>query len=327
MKASEEIVFSACDAFFAKHQKDPTGDDLLAMCGGGKKEILELRDRWRALRYLKENHLEVPTAWVAFLARFYQEVNGEIAQLTASRLEEVNASLETMQTTLNETVEEKKVFERKLQESIQTLEAEKQSAEKLRISLVAAEQHVGSLTAEVQKQSVEMSQKDLQLGLLKDQINTLQQEHLRELEGQKHQYQASIADKNELIKTQQQSNAELKETCEDLAKKLLIAETLRERDTSEIHKLNQGLALAKDNEIEYRNQLRELELKYLAEKQRSEEIPGLIRTIDDLKDKLINIESKAASEMLEQFKNLNESVVKLSKFVTPGSTSGRENDD
>lgn len=327
MKATEENVFLACDEFYAKHKKEPTGDDLLAICGGGKKEILALRDQWRALRYLKSNCLDVPTAWVSFLAKFYREISSEIDLLKAIRLEEVNASIAKMQEKLTVTLEEKTDLESKLIKSQLDIEVARDSSEKLSTSLCAAEQRIEQFNLKAQQQNVEMSQKDLQLELLRDQINTIKEDHLRELANQKQQYEASIAEKNDLLESAQKNITELKEEAYRVSKDLLKLETLHESDVSEVRRLTKELSEAKDRENSVVKQLREMELKYYAEQQKAGEIPALNNTIAALKEILMSKDQSSNSEMLEHFKSLNESVMQLSKIVTPGSPKGRKKDD
>lgn len=327
MKATEENVFLACDAFYAKHKKDPTGDDLLAICGGGKKEVLALRDKWRALQYLKSNCLDVPTEWVAFLAKFYREISSEIDLLKASRLEEINASIIKIQGRLTETLVEKTDLEGRLTKCLQDLEHERVNGTELSKSIGAAELRIEQLTLKAQQQNVEMSQKDLQLKLLQDQITSIKEDHLRELANQKQQYEASIAEKNDLLVSAQQSITELKDEVNRVSKELLKAETLHESGVREATRLTLELSEARDRERRAVIQLRELETKYNTEQQKAGQIPALNKTIGELKEILMNKEKNSNFEMLEHFKSLNESVMQLSKIVTPGSTEGRKKDD
>ena len=44
MKATEENIFPACDKFFSDKNRVPTADEVVAMCGGGKKEVLAIKN-------------------------------------------------------------------------------------------------------------------------------------------------------------------------------------------------------------------------------------------------------------------------------------------
>ena len=100
MKASEETIFPVCDAFFEQHHRTPSADEVIAISGGGKKEVLKIKKKWESLHYLKENDLDIPTRWLSHLGEFFKEAKTDIAVEKASLKEEYTSAIDELKNTI-----------------------------------------------------------------------------------------------------------------------------------------------------------------------------------------------------------------------------------
>jgi chromosome segregation ATPase len=317
MKATEDNVFPVCDRFFSDNGRAPTGDELIKLCGGGKKEMLALRDKWKALHYLKEHGLNVPTRWISLLSDFFKEAEDDISALRASMIEEINRKVEAVQQKLDEEREKRTAAERSAEILQQKIEIEKQTNSDLQKSIDALQQQVRSLEGIREKQSAEISEKSLQARLLMDQISDLKQEHARALEQQQQRLEKVIEDQKSELKEAATRYDDVRNHNEDLRGKLMVAESEYARIKKELATVTADHKQEKVNSQKLAASLDAVKKKLADESTQVARIPKLEEQIKRLEQKVNDAESASSKALQDQVSELAKSLKSLSERVIP----------
>ena len=322
MKATEENIFPACDKFFSDKNRVPTADEVVAMCGGGKKEVLAIKKKWEALHYLKEHGLNVPTRWLSMLGDYFKAIQEDIDAERSNMELEIAAKVETVNVELR--AEKQKGFELASKNTVllADIEALEKQNDNLQASVSAAELQVGKLSALKEKLNAEISEKTLQVRLQIDQINDLKQEHEHVLSRQKNDHEAIIKDCKSDINKLNERIKEHVDKCDVLNDRLMVANSERERLKSELQAAKKELkerAVYVD-EVNSKNTLlasriSELEKQLSAETAKAAQIPKLESLIEQFKQQQMASESAKRDGLELQVEELTMMLKSLSDQV------------
>jgi chromosome segregation ATPase len=234
MKATEENIFPACDKFFSDNNCVPTADEVVAMCGGGKKEVLAIKKKWEALHYLKQHGLNVPTRWLSMLGDYFKAIQEDIEVERNNMEVEINEKIESVNVEL--IAEKKKKLELASKNTVllDDLEALKVQNDNLKTSMSAVEMQVERLSSLKEKLNAEISEKTLQVRLQIDQINDLKQEHENILSRQKDDHEEIVKNYRSDINNQNERIKEYVSKCDTLNDRLMVANTENARLKSEL---------------------------------------------------------------------------------------------
>ncbi|MFA0809424.1 hypothetical protein [Microbulbifer epialgicus] len=304
MKASEDNVFPVCDKFFSKYGKYPTGDELVKLCGGGKKEILVLRDKWKCLQFLKENNLNIPTRWISLLGEFFNEARVDIEAERSRMKEEVNSKLEEVNIRLQSEIEKRVEAEKSVDRLKQNIETRNREYGSLQESLAATEKRVRSLESIRDKQTAEINEKSLQRNLLIDQITELKQEkielkseHKSVLEKQQEQHNAVIKSFKEDLANTSSRYDEVRDHNELLVGKLMVAESEYDRVKGDLTQIRK----------ERRKERKEAEENFAALERTRSELASMTVVADRVPELEKNI--RLLEKRLEKFNGMDLEIV------------------
>jgi len=326
MKASEENIFPACDKFFEEKHRAPTADEVIQMCGGGKKEVLAIKKKWEALNYLKENGLNVPVRWLSMLGDYFKSIQEDIDAERSNMKAEIVEMVESVKDELM--VERQKRIEVESQNKslLDQIEALNTLNLDLKASVSAAEMQVGKLTALKEKLNAEISEKTLQIRLQIDQINDLKQEHEHALNRLKDNYDSIVKDgKSENKNLNERLNQRIEEfgdKCDSLNDKLMVANSEKERVKTELQvaKKEAKEKLASINRLNSKNtilasKVSELEKQLSVLTAKAAQIPKLEALIESLKQQQMAADSAKRDGLEQQVEELSSMLKSLSEQV------------
>ena len=322
MKASEENIFPVCDHFFDEHKRIPTADEVIAISGGGKKEVLIIKKRWEALHYLKQNGLNIPTRWLSMLGDYFKATQEDVKAEKEKAHDDAKIKIDTVNSELTLEREAHQIEKQRYSQLVESVGKLKEEISSLKDSLRASELQLEAVNDVKSKQSAEISEKTLQVRLQIDQINDLKQEHEVNLDRLKQSYETALKDHKGDIQNLNDRIEALNAKYDLLGDKLMVSNSERERLKTELSasKKNQKKNTELVNELSIKNteltsRLSEFEMKLSAEREKSSQIPKLEKIIETFKRKESALALKKRDGLEQQVSELSSMLKTLSEQV------------
>lgn len=327
MKATEDTIFAACDRCVQTKHRHPTADELVKEVGGGKKEVLALLNKWKAMRYLQENGLNVPVRWISLLSEFFKSVNEDVDAEKRQAIEDAQMPLEELRKELDHKNQIHGEISGQLHQANITIREYEKVISDLKESINALEQQVADLADQKIQLNAEISEKSLQVRLQKDQISDLKSEHQKVLDRLESRLSEQKADRQEL---QAKYDHELKVSSQlkdDYRESLALEKEKYGSLAAQYKEIKDKLSESQQEKIKVEQVSAEKDGRLESQRDEIRKLNELVLRLPKLEDKIKSLEDelsreKAANQqgvndvmqgMVDQLKNLTDRLNKTSE--------------